>query len=70
MQVDVRDPGSVPGLGRSPGEGNENVLKYSHLKIPLDIGTWQAAVHRVGWNNLAHTVVSTANKTQYTGEGK
>ena len=29
MQVDVRDPGSIPGLGRSPGEGNGNILQYS-----------------------------------------
>ena len=36
------DPGSVPGLGRSPGEGNGNPLQYSCLKNSLDGGDWQA----------------------------
>ena len=34
------DPGSIPGLGRSPGEGNGNPLQYSCLENPLDGGTW------------------------------
>ena len=34
------DPGSVPGLGRSPGEGNGNPLQYSCLKNPIDGGVW------------------------------
>ena len=37
---DSRDMGSVPGLGRSPGEGNGNPLQYSCLKNPLDRGAW------------------------------
>ena len=41
------DPGSVPGLGRSPGEGNGNSLLYSCLKNSMDRGTWQATVHGV-----------------------
>ena len=36
----VGDPGSVPGLGRSPGEGNGNPLKYSCLENPMDGGAW------------------------------
>ena len=44
---DVRDAGTVPGLGRSPGEGNGNPLQYSFLKNPMDRGAWQATVHRV-----------------------
>ena len=43
----VGDLGSVPGLGRSPGEGNGNPLQYSCLENPMDRGTWQAPVHRV-----------------------
>ena len=39
------DLGSIPGLGRSPGEGNGNPLQYSYLKNPLDRGAWQATVH-------------------------
>ena len=41
------DPGSIPGLGRSPGEGNGNPLPYSCLEKPMDGGTWWATVHGV-----------------------
>ena len=34
------DPGSIPGLGRSPGEGNGNPLQYSCLENPMDRGAW------------------------------
>ena len=47
----VGDLGSVPGLGRSPGEGNGNPLQYSCLENPMDEGAWWATVHglqRVG----------------------
>ena len=36
------DPGSIPGLGRSPGEGNGNPLQYSCLENLRDRGTWQS----------------------------
>ena len=41
------DPGSIPGLGRSPGEGNGNPLQYSCLENAMDRGAWQATVHGV-----------------------
>ena len=41
------DPGSIPGLGRSPGEGNGNPLQYSCLENSIDRGAWQATVHGV-----------------------
>ena len=41
------DPGSIPGLGRSTGEGNGNPLQYSCLENPMDRGAWQAIVHGV-----------------------
>ena len=41
------DPGSVPGSGRSPGEGNGNPLQYSYLENPMDGEAWYATVHRV-----------------------
>ena len=44
---DIRDSGSIPGLGRSPGEGNGNSLQYSCLENPLDRGAWWATVHGV-----------------------
>ena len=39
--------GSIPGLGKSPGEGNGNPLQYSCLENPMDGGAWQATVHGV-----------------------
>ena len=44
---DVRDTGSIPGLGRSSGEGHGNLLQYSCLENPMDRGAWRATVHRV-----------------------
>ena len=41
------DPGSIPGLGRSPGEGNGNPLQYSCLENPMDRGACRATVHGV-----------------------
>ena len=41
------DPGSIPGLGRSPGEGNGNPLQYSCLEKLMDGGAWWATVHGV-----------------------
>ena len=41
------DPGSIPGSGRSPGEGNGNPLQYSCLENPMDIGAWQSTVYGV-----------------------
>ena len=44
------DPRSIPGSGRSPGEGNGNPLQYSCLENPMDIGAWRATVHGVTKN--------------------
>ena len=41
------DPGSIPELGRSPGEGNGYPLQYSCLENSMDGGAWRAAVYRV-----------------------
>ena len=41
------DPGLIPGLGRSPGEGNGSPLQHSCLENPMDGGAWQATVHGV-----------------------
>ena len=45
---DGTDTGSIPGAGRSPGEGYGNPLQYSCLENPMDRGAWRATVHRVG----------------------
>ena len=50
---DLRDKGSVPGSGRSPG----NPLQYSCLENPVDRGAWRATVlRRHDWGNAAHTM--------------
>ena len=41
---DIKDKGSIPGSGRSPGDGNGSPLQYSCLKNPMDTGAWQATV--------------------------
>ena len=41
------DPGSLPGSGRCPGEGNGNPLQYSYLENPIDRGAWWATAHSV-----------------------
>ena len=51
---DLRDEGSISGLGRFPGGGHENPLQYPFLENPMDRGTWQATAHgiiRVGHNS-------------------
>ena len=48
---DTGDTGSISGLGRSPGEGN-NPLQYSCLENPMDRGAWQATVHRVAESDM------------------
>ena len=54
------DLGSIPGSGRSPGEGNGNPLQYSCLENPMDRGAWRATVHEVAesqtrLSNFMHT---------------
>ena len=44
---DVRDMGSIPGWGRSPGGGHGNPLQYFCLENPMDRGAWRATVHRI-----------------------
>ena len=44
---DAGDLGSIPGSGRSPGEGNGNPLQYSRLENSMDAGAWLATVYRV-----------------------
>ena len=56
------DLGSVPGLGRSPGEGNGNPLQYSCLENPMDIGAWQATVH--GVKRVGHDLETKATPCQ------
>ena len=56
----TRDPGSIPGLGRSPGKGNGYPLQYSYLENSMGRGTWQAAVYGVA-KNWTQRVTDTRN---------
>ena len=51
----VGDLGSIPGLGRSPGVGNGNPLRYSYLDSPMDRAAWRATVHGItkSWTGLS-----------------
>ena len=56
------DLGSIPGLGRSPGEGSGNPRQYSCLENPMDRGAWWATVHgvtRVGHDLATKPMVQT-----------
>ena len=53
---DPRDSGSIPGWGRSPGEGNGNTFQYSCLENPMDRGARWAKVH--GLAKLGHDLVT------------
>ena len=58
----VGDPGSIPGSGRFPGEGNGNPLQYSCLENTMDRGAWWATVHGV---TKSWTQLSTRTHTTY-----
>ena len=47
---DIRDEGSIPELGRSPGGGQGYTLHYPCLENAMDRGAWQATVHKVAMN--------------------
>ena len=57
---DIGDTGSIPGSGRSPGEGNGKPLQYSCLENPMDGGARWATVHRVAksWTQLSHLTLT------------
>ena len=55
----MRDPGSIPGLGRYPGEGNGNPVHYSYMENFMDSGAWQATVHGVAKSDLIESLVHT-----------
>ena len=65
----TRDAGSIPGSGRSPGEGHSNPLQYSCLENPMDKGAWQATVHRVAELDMTEaTEHSTAKDSFYASK--
>ena len=52
---DAGNAGSIPGLGRSLGEGNGNLLQYSCLENSMDRGAWRATIHGVAksWTQMS-----------------
>ena len=50
------DLGSIPGSGRSPGEGNGNMLQYSCLQNSMDRGVWWSTVHGVAKSQIQLTL--------------
>ena len=69
---DIRDHGSIPGLGRSPGGQHGNPLHDCCLENPMDRGTWWATVHRVAksWIQLKQFSTPTCTlKNWGLGEG-
>ena len=62
------DLGSIPGLGRSPGEGNGNPLQYPCLENPMDGGAWWATVHgvaesRTQLSDFTHSMLNETRKS-------
>ena len=62
LPANTGDAGSIPGSGRSPGEGNGNPLQYSYLENPMDRGAWQATVHGV---SKSRTQLSDCKKEKF-----
>ena len=67
---DTRDTSLIPGFGRSPGEGNGNLLQYSYLESSMDRGAWRATVHGVAKSQTqlsthAHSVSMSTPASQF-----
>ena len=67
---DIRDAGSIPGLGRFPAGGHGNPLQHSCLENPMDRGAWRATVHRVPKSQTKVKRLSTAQRRLMNGEAK
>ena len=60
--ADIREAGSIPGLGRSLGGRHGNPLQYSCLKNPMDKGAWRVMVHGVAKSQTQLKQVGTPAK--------
>ena len=67
LPANIGDSGDmilIPGLGRYPGEGNGNLLRYSCLGNPMHRGAWQATVHGVT-KRIGHDLVAKQQNNNY-----
>ena len=70
LPANIGDVSLIPGLGRSPGGGNGNLLHHSCLENPMDRGVWRAIVHEVAKTRTRLTLYQKRNilcKTFLTG---
>ena len=63
------DLGSIPGSGRSPGEGNGNLLQYYCLENPMDRGAWKATVHGIAKSQTRLSDFTSLTNKASGGEG-
>ena len=68
--ADARYTGSIPGSGRSSGEGNDNPLQYSCLEDPMDRGAWQPTVYGVTRVRHRQVTKQTAQRIQADTQDK
>ena len=61
---DIRDMGSIPGSGRSPGGGHSNPLQYSCQENPMERGAWRATLHGVTQSWTLQCLSMQKNKNQ------
>ena len=66
---DIRDSGSTPESGRSPGGGHGHPLQYSCLENPMDRGAWRATVHGIGKSQTGLKGLSNRYGLQQRGVG-
>ena len=62
LPANAGDTGSVPGSGRSPGEGNSKLLQYSCVGHSMDRGAWQTTVHGVAKESDTIQQLNNSNK--------
>ena len=66
LPADAGDAGLIPGLGRSPGEGNGNPLQYSRLGDPRNRGDWWATYSPWGHKRVRHNLVTKQQQISYS----
>ena len=62
----AEDPGSIPGLGRSPGKGNGNPLQDSCLENSMDRGAWRATVHGLAESDTTEQLTHNVSSVEFS----